>query len=80
MPNMLIYISITLNNYFGNYIFTNRKLYSKYIYRHKYVFFLLLHNTTEFVLLEAYDKFIITKIKSFLSLSLKNKILFINRP
>ena len=41
--------------------------------------FLLLHNISEFVLLKAYAKFIITKIKSFLNLSLKNKILFINR-
>jgi hypothetical protein len=64
MPDMLVYISITLNNYFGDYIFINRKLYSKHVYKHKYIF-LLLHIITEFVLLKAYDKFIITKIKAF---------------
>ena len=62
------HILIVLNNYFGSYIFINRKLYPERVdtYKYIYIYIFVLYTITKFGFSKAYGKFIIiTKIKTF---------------
>ena len=74
MSNLTLdYELVKPDNYFNNHAFIYPRLYLRYIYKHRYIFYFL-YVSIGFILSYFYNTLIITK--NFLIINL-NKILFI---